>query len=144
MAPNLPNETTFEEILAANTKDYSGEHEMFIKNALPLYKLCNNLLQSDRITNDNRLRLFAAIGYFVIPDDIYPEDEYGPIGYIEDVLFALYVAKSIMSEHGFDILESNWIGDVNLLKQLIGTDYDDLKEEFKNTLKEVIDFTGVS
>ena len=38
-----------------------------------------------------RLEISAAIAYYVAPDDIIPEEIYGPYGYIDDIFISVYV-----------------------------------------------------
>ena len=44
-------------------------------------------------------KLFCAIGYFFIPDDLFPEEIHGQIGYIDDVLLALCIFELIQSDN---------------------------------------------
>jgi|TARA_B110001469_G_scaffold55208_1_gene53308 uncharacterized membrane protein YkvA (DUF1232 family) len=133
----------FEKILKNNVSDYEGEHKAIIKKAPELYALACKLLRDVKIIKATRLKLLAAIGYFIIPDDIYPEDVHGPIGYVEDIMLLQYIFREINSEVGKKPLERNWNGTEADLISAIGAEFNTLKTAYPHLFKEVVNFTGV-
>ena len=90
----------FIEILRKNVITYKGDHHLIIRKAPELYSLAVKLLNDVKITKAIRLKLLCAIGYFVIPNDIFPEDEHGPIGYVEDIMLLIYIFREINNTKG--------------------------------------------
>ena len=61
------------------------------------------------------MKICAALGYFVVPFDIIPEQIYGPNGYIDDIFLCSYILKEIESEKGIIFLDGYWKGDERLM-----------------------------
>ena len=133
----------FVEVLRANVKDYDGNHKEIIKKAPELYDLACKLLNDAKITKEIRVKLLSAIGYFIIPDDIYPEDEHGPIGYAEDIMLLQHIFREINTKIGKKPLARNWSGSEEELVMLLGEGFNTLKKEYSVLYKEVINYTGV-
>ena len=133
----------FIEILRKNVVNYKGDHQLIIRKAPELYALAVKLLNDVKITKAIRLKLLCAIGYFVIPNDIYPEDEHGPIGYVEDIMLLIYIFREINNTKGKRPLLRNWDGNEEELILLLGHDFEELKAAFPMLFEEVIKFTGV-
>ena len=133
----------FIEILRKNVVTYKGDHQLIIRKAPELYALAVKLLNDVKITKAIRLKLLCAIGYFVIPNDIYPEDEHGPIGYVEDIMLLIYIFREINNTKGKRPLLRNWDGNEEELILLLGHDFEELKAAFPMLFEEVIKFTGV-
>ena len=46
----------------------------------------------------------AAIGYYVTPVDVIPEQTYGPYGYIDDIYLSSHVLKMVADVHGYEFI----------------------------------------
>jgi uncharacterized membrane protein YkvA (DUF1232 family) len=78
----------------------------------PVYAmLMFHLLKDPRLTQEHRLWVDAAIAYLVSPNDVIPEGEVGPYGYLDDIFCCAYVANRIGEELGWDVIEEGWTGD---------------------------------
>lgn len=78
----------------------------------PVYgMLMFHLLNDPRLSREHRLWVDAAIAYLVSPDDVIPEGELGPYGYLDDIFCCAYVANRIGEELGWEVLEEGWTGD---------------------------------
>lgn len=78
----------------------------------PVYgMLMFHLLKDPRLTQEQRLWVDAAIAYLVSPNDVIPEDEVGPYGYLDDIFCCAYVANRIGEQLGWEVLEEGWTGD---------------------------------
>ena len=75
----------FYDTLVENLETYSGEYESFIDYGPSLFKLLCDLLNSG-VDHSLKLPICGAIAYYVTPDDVIPENVYGPYGYIDDSL----------------------------------------------------------
>jgi uncharacterized membrane protein YkvA (DUF1232 family) len=133
----------FTDILKFNVQSYNGKHSEIIKKAPLLYEMAVNLLKDVQVSAIFRQKLLAAIGYFIIPNDIYPEDEHGPIGYVEDIMLLIYIFKEINNSKGKTPLIRNWKGEEEELSLLLGNDFEKLKMSFPMLFEEVIKFTGI-
>jgi hypothetical protein len=74
-----------------------------------IYEGLTRLINRDEISAPYRAKCFICLGYFLIGDDVFPEDVHGPIGYIEDCLIAfdtiLQISQDLGSE-GDDLIIS--------------------------------------
>ena len=131
------------DILSANVIEYNGKHSEIIKKIPLLYTTAVQLLKDVQIHSEYRLKLLAAIGYIIIPNDIYPEDEHGPIGYVEDIMLLIHLFREINNARGKTPLLRNWEGNEDELKKILVNDFEELKNAFPRLFEEVIKFTGV-
>ena len=78
----------------------------------PVYgMLMFHLLKDPRLSPEHRLMVDAAIAYLVSPDDVIPEKEVGPYGYLDDIFCCAYVANRLGQEIGWEIIEEGWTGE---------------------------------
>lgn len=78
----------------------------------PVYgMLMFHLLNDPRLSREHRLWVDAAIAYLVSPDDVIPESEVGPYGYLDDIFCCAYVAHRIGEELGWEVIEEGWTGE---------------------------------
>lgn len=73
-----------------------------------------DLLDDPRLPGRLRPLLLAAIAYFILPADVYPEDLHGPYGYIDDLYLCAFVADRVRGTLGESILLENWDGEAPL------------------------------
>ena len=94
----------FYDTLIENLETYSGEYESFIDYGPDLFKLLCDLLKSD-VDHSLKLPICGAIAYYVDPNDIIPEQIYGPYGYIDDIYLSSYVLKMVASKHSYEFIQ---------------------------------------
>ena len=94
----------FYDTLIENLETYTGEYESFIDYGPSLFKLLCDLLKCD-IDHSLKLPICGAIAYYVTPDDVIPENIYGPYGYIDDIYLSSYVLKMVASRHGYEFIQ---------------------------------------
>lgn len=100
----------FYDTLKNYLESYSGSFNDIINYSPDLFKLLNDILNEKVITAPSRLKICAAIGYFVIPLDVIPESIYGPDGYVDDLYVCCYILKDIINEIGYSSVEDLWEG----------------------------------
>jgi uncharacterized membrane protein YkvA (DUF1232 family) len=132
----------FSAILRNNTKDYDGEHFRLIKSAQPVFDLLVSLTEEIDLSQDLRMKLFSVIGYFIIPKDLYPEDEHGALGYIDDILISLFVIKQIEEKYDYEMLEHHWTGDKDVLKEILHKDFIEAQSEYIELYNELMNYFG--
>lgn len=96
----------FYDTLVENLETYTGEYESFIDYGPSLFKLLCDLLNCE-IDSSLRLPICGAIAYYVTPEDIIPEQIYGPYGYIDDIYLSAYVLKLVANKHGYEFIQEN-------------------------------------
>lgn len=129
--------------LTIDVSDYNGAHSAIIRKLPVIYDLAVKLLRDVMIDSSIRQKLLAGIGYLVIPNDLFPEDEHGPIGYVEDIMLLIHIFRLINTERGKTPLVRNWSRSEDELKEMLTKDFEELKNSFPLLFEEVIKFTGV-
>lgn len=133
----------FEDLLLNNTRDYQEKHSELIRSAPYIYQLLTSLLDVTDLSVSNRSKIFTSIGYFLVPKDLYSEDEHGAIGYIDDILLAIFVIKEVETEIGFEQIERLYNQDLNNLDELLNSGiYDNAIKDYDELFQEVLEFVG--
>lgn len=94
----------FYDTLVENLEGYTGEYESFIDFGPALFKILCELLNRD-VDYDLKLPICGAIAYYVTPEDVIPENVYGPYGYIDDIYVSSYVLKMVGERHGYEFIQ---------------------------------------
>lgn len=93
--------------LLENLENFDGEYASFIDCGPNLFKLLCDLLDED-VDKEDRIKINAAISYYVVPMDVIPEEIYGAYGYIDDIFISVYVLKFLAEKYSFDFLQEAW------------------------------------
>jgi uncharacterized membrane protein YkvA (DUF1232 family) len=113
----------FDAMLEKDISGYDGKFSELISQAPALYRMMTRLLDDRDLPRSMSPLVIAAIAYFILPEDIIPEERYGPAGYVDDIYLCAFVANEVMKESGSqDILKRNWDGDVpadRLIKEIL-------------------------
>lgn len=80
-----------------------------------LFVLLARLIKDRRVEVQSKAILMVAILYFMTPVDIIPEAVVGPIGFIDDIVLAVFALKKIIGDVEESILLEHWNGKQNLL-----------------------------
>ncbi len=101
----------FDALLEKDISGYSGDFSEMIHQAPALYRLMTRLLDDRSLPGRMSPLVIAAIAYFILPEDVIPEEKFGPMGYVDDIYLCAFVADQVMRETGpEDIITRNWDG----------------------------------
>lgn len=99
----------FDKVLEQEISGYKGLHSELISKAPALFRLMTRLMDDPGLTDRLSPLVIAAIAYFILPEDVIPEEEFGPLGFVDDIFLCAFVADQIRKETGTDdILNRNW------------------------------------
>ena len=130
----------FYDTLLENLDNYTGEYESFIDYGPALFKLLCDLLNAD-IDKSLRLPICGAIAYYVTPEDIIPEQVYGPYGYIDDIYLSSYVLKMVASRHGYEFIQERSSPDIeNIINECEAKSLEILDDD---EVKSILDYIGL-
>lgn len=87
----------------------------FILLAPDLFHLLTKLSVDKEIPESKKVKLFAAIAYFISPIDLLPEAIFGPVGFLDDIALSAYVLNDIINNVDPKIVSRNWAGDKDIL-----------------------------
>lgn len=131
----------FDAILEKDISGYDGEFSQIIAEAPALYKLMTRLLDDPDCPRSMSPLVIAAIAYFILPEDIIPEEKYGPIGYVDDIYLCAFVANEIAKESASpDILARNWEGKApvdRLVKEILDREKELIGDEKERIMQYI-------
>ncbi len=133
---------TFEKILKRTVKNYQGKYSETILLCPEIYSLVSDLLFDRNISQKHRSMLLISVGYFMLPQDLYPEDTLGPIGFIDDLMIMIFVLREIKDEYGFEEILMYWRSEKCTLEKLLTENFDELLKDNMPLYNEVIQFVG--
>ena len=139
----------FDSLLEKDISGYSGKFSQLIAQAPALYRLMTRLLDDRDLPKQMSPLVIAAIAYFILPEDIIPEERYGPAGYVDDIYLCAFVANEVMKQSGsLDILNRNWDGDVpadQIVKEILARERELIGEQKERIMQYIgYDQLGVS
>lgn len=76
-----------------------------------LWRLAND----GRVSGKNKVMLGSGLAYFIFPFDFIPEALIGPLGYLDDLVFAVYVLNKMLTDTDVEILREHWSGKDDVL-----------------------------
>ncbi|WP_299273463.1 DUF1232 domain-containing protein [uncultured Psychroserpens sp.] len=132
----------YSELLDNNTSDYNGPHQELITNSRHIFDLMVKVLDDPDLPNAYRSKLLSVIGYFILPKDLYPEEEFGAIGYVDDLMAAIFVLKQIEQSNLTTKLNIYWSGVINL-EELLNVHFDNLRIDYMELFNELIEYLDI-
>ncbi|MBN4065793.1 DUF1232 domain-containing protein [Candidatus Amoebophilus asiaticus] len=132
------------DFLKEELNNFQGDFDKFILNIPDFFQLLCDLLEEENINREDRQKINSALAYFVTPNDILPEEIFGPIGYVDDVFVCVTVLNEMREKYGLPKLEKLWGGDEDLnsvLKASYKRSYEILTE--KELVDPILKFAGL-
>jgi len=82
-----------------------------------IFVLVSRLAIEKRLKMTTKAFMAAVVAYFLLPIDIIP-DFIPIIGFLDDLLIAVYALDRILSEVDPKIIQDNWSGETDMLKMV--------------------------
>ena len=95
-----------------------GKTAEFLMLAPDVFILLWRLTLDRRVASKDKVLVGSALAYFILPLDFMPEALLGPIGYLDDVIFGVYVLIKILSNTDASILREHWSGRDDVLEMI--------------------------
>lgn len=73
------------------------------------------LTTDGRVSGKNKMLLGTGIAYFILPFDLMPEAILGPVGYLDDLVFAVYILNRVLRDTDVQIVREHWPGGQDVL-----------------------------
>jgi len=83
-----------------------------------MFMLLWRLVNDSRVTSKNKVLLGSGLAYYIFPLDIMPEALLGPIGYLDDLVFGVYLLNKILTDTDPEILREHWSGSDDILTSI--------------------------
>lgn len=101
---------------AQNKAGMNEKWSDFILLAPDLFHLLTRMTLDPDVPASGKLKLGAAIAYFISPLDFIPELFLGPIGYMDDIVMAAYVLNQLLNNLSPEVVSRHWAGDKDILR----------------------------
>lgn len=90
-------------------------HADILMLAPDFFHLLVKMTLDNRVPKDKKIKLAAALVYFISPLDFLPEAILGPIGYMDDLAITAYVLNDFINSGYTEILYEHWAGKGDVL-----------------------------
>lgn len=90
----------------------------YILVAPDLFHLLTKLMLDSRIDSKSKSMIGGGILYFITPLDFLPEFLTGPVGFLDDVVVAVFIVNALLNKFSVDLVKEHWAGDEDLLEVL--------------------------
>ena len=140
---DLPQAPEFAAALERFVHAYTGSRERAVRWAPAVFQLYARLFTDARTPRSARGIVNAVLAYFVVPDDVMPEGELGPVGLMDDLYVAAHAHRILRRELPRTLLEDSWTGD-GRLDEAMAEVYSESRAELGRRTKEVLRLAGLS
>lgn len=95
-----------------------GKTAEFLLLVPDVFILLVRLLKDSRVAGKDKVLLGSAVAYYIFPFDFLPEALIGPIGYLDDLVFGVYVLNRMLQDVDPNILREHWSGSDDILQTI--------------------------
>ena len=95
-----------------------GKTAGFLLLVPDVFILLWRLTSDSRVNGKDKVLLGSAVVYYIMPFDLIPEAIVGPIGYLDDLVFGVYVLNNILGNVDASILREHWSGSDDVLDSI--------------------------
>ena len=95
-----------------------GKSAEFLLLVPDVFILLWRLTTDSRVNGKDKILLGSAVAYYVMPFDLIPEAIVGPIGYLDDLVFGVYVLNKILGNVDASIVREHWSGSEDILDSI--------------------------
>lgn len=107
-----------------------------------VFILLLRLFRDDRVSAQDKALLGTGLAYFIFPLDVMPEGIMGPMGFLDDLVFAAYILNKMLLDTDEAILREHWSGDEDVLAMIqrvlkVGDNL--VNKKFVDRVKKLVD-----
>ena len=104
----------FLDLLTKNIDLYEGPNKELQQYCPKFFELLSNILNDKFVDWHTKVMISAALGYFVLEDDVIPDAEEN--GYIDDLYLVTYILNEIKNNQSPEIIIRNWRGEEDIIR----------------------------
>ena len=95
-----------------------GKTADFLLLVPDVFILLWRLTTDSRVTGKDKVLLGSAVAYYIFPFDLLPEALLGPMGFLDDLVFGVYVLNKMLKTTDASILREHWSGSDDVLAMI--------------------------
>lgn len=123
--------------------DYEGRRQVVVRLVPDVFSFYARLLVDERLGRSPRTTVTSVLAYFVVPDDVLPEAELGPLGLIDDLFAASYAYRLLRREVPAALLRDAWPGEQSL-DDAMALAYSETRSELGKRTRIVLRMAGLA
>jgi uncharacterized membrane protein YkvA (DUF1232 family) len=123
--------------------EYTGSRERAVRWAPAVFQMYARLWSDPRTPRSARAIVNAVLAYFVVPDDVMPEGELGPVGLMDDLFVAAHAHRILRRELPEAVLADAWRGDGDL-DEAMAEVWTESRAELGKRARDVLRLAGLS
>lgn len=129
--------------LRAFVAQYEGSRQRAILRAPDVFELYARLFCQAELSREARAMINAVLAYFVVPEDVMPEAEFGPFGLLDDLFVAAHVFRMLRRELPGDVIERAWLAEDDV-DEVMDNIYTETRSELGKRAKEALKLAGLA
>ena len=123
-------------------RGYEGSRMRAVQLAPEVFTFFARLLVDDRLPRSARAIVTSVLAYFVVPDDVMPEAELGPLGLLDDLYAACHAYRVLRREVPAQLLVDAWPGEDDL-DDAMSLVHTETRAELGKRTKDVLRMAGL-
>ena len=92
-----------------------GKTAEFLLLVPDIFILLWRLTTDSRVNGKDKILLGSAVAYYIMPFDLIPEAIEGPAGYLDDLVFGVYVLNKVLGSVDASVVREHWSGSEDVL-----------------------------
>jgi len=124
-------------------QDYEGPRDRAVRHAADIFDFYTGLFVRLRLNRDHQGIVNSVLAYFVVPDDLFPEEVLGPFGLVDDLYVAAYAFRILRRELAAGEMQICWNGE-GALEQVMEEVYRECRAEVGKKCKDALRLAGLS
>ena len=101
-----------------NKGSAAGKAGEFLLLVPDMFMLLWRLINDNRVSGKAKVLLGSGIAYYIFPFDFIPEAIVGPMGFMDDLVFGVYMLNRMLGDTDPEVLREHWSGDSDLLETI--------------------------
>lgn len=121
---------------------YQGPAQRAVALAPAVFEFYARLFADTTLSRDARAMVNAVLAYFVVPEDVLPEAEFGPFGLVDDLFVAGHVFRILRRELQPGTVKHAWQGQGDI-DEVMDVIYSEGRSELGKRAREVLRLAGL-
>jgi uncharacterized membrane protein YkvA (DUF1232 family) len=122
--------------------EYTGTRQRAVRLAPDVFTFFAKLMVDERLPRSARGTVTAVLAYFVVPDDVMPEADLGPLGLMDDLYAAAYAYRILRRELPGEVVADAWQADESI-EDAFALIYAETRAELGRRTKDVLRMAGL-
>jgi len=133
----------FTALLKEFCQEYSGPRFRAVQEAPHVFEFFVRLHRRVRLNRQQQGVVNAVLAYFVVPDDLLPEEKLGPFGLVDNLYVASHAFRQLRRELSADELCACWGGD-KPLNEVMDIIHKECRLEIGKKARDALRLAGLS